>query len=199
MWKKEDTPDPMPAPRPEPVLGFERVAPPKPAGERATIGRSIAINGQVSGDEDLLIQGRVEGSVNLKQHAVTVGPEGEIKADITARVITVEGRVEGNLTAQEQIILRGSAVVEGNITAPRVVLEDGARFRGGVDMGETPKRSGAAGGVPHHASAPDIGRPAPASVRASTETDAAATIGEAGTAVAGIKDSASHTAAKVSR
>ena len=132
MWKKEDAPDAVPTLRPEPAPVYERAAPPtKVSTERATIGRSISINGQVSGDEDLLIQGRVDGSVNLKQHAVTVGPEGEIKADITARIITIEGRVEGNLHAQDQVILRGSAVVEGNITAPRVVLEDGARFRGG--------------------------------------------------------------------
>ncbi|NJD10161.1 MAG: polymer-forming cytoskeletal protein, partial [Gemmatimonadetes bacterium] len=106
MWKKDEAPDTVPAPRPEPAPTFERVVPPRPAGERATIGRSIAINGQVSGDEDLLIQGRVEGSVNLKQHAITVGPEGEIKANINGRVITVEGRVQGDLTALEQVILR---------------------------------------------------------------------------------------------
>lgn len=135
MWKKEDA-EPM-GTRSETAPGSERVAPLRSSGDRATIGRSITINGEVKGDEDLLIQGRVDGSVTLKQHAVTVGPEGEVKADIAARVITVEGLVEGNLTAQEQVALRGSARVQGNITAPRVVLEDGARFRGGVDMSET--------------------------------------------------------------
>jgi cytoskeletal protein CcmA (bactofilin family) len=194
MWKKEDTPDPLPTPRPEPVPGFERVVPPRPAGERATIGRSITINGQVSGDEDLLIQGRVDGSVNLKQHAVTVGPEGEIKADITARLITVEGRVEGNLGAQEQVILRGSAVVEGNITAPRVVLEDGARFRGGVDMGDTLKRSGHGAGVTPQASAPEAGRPAPVGARVAAEPE-----GDEKGATTGVKDVASPAAVKISR
>jgi cytoskeletal protein CcmA (bactofilin family) len=90
----------------------------------------------VTGDEDLLIQGRVDGSVDLKQHSVTVGREGEVKANIIGRVVTVEGKVEGNLSADEQVILRASATVQGDISAPRVVLEDGARFRGGVDMGE---------------------------------------------------------------
>ena len=136
MWKKEDA-EPV-VPRPEPLPVSERVPPLKPSSDRATIGRSITINGEVKGDEDLLIQGRVDGSVTLKQHSVTVGPEGQVKADIGARVITVEGSVEGNLNAQEQVILRSSARVQGNIAAPRVVLEDGARFRGGVDMGETP-------------------------------------------------------------
>ncbi|HEX6135542.1 MAG TPA: polymer-forming cytoskeletal protein [Longimicrobiales bacterium] len=136
MWKKEEMPEPMATPRREAPPSYERTAPGKSSDERATIGRSITIHGEVTGDEDLLIQGRVDGSVNLKQHAITVGPEGEVKADITARVITVEGTVKGNLKAQEQAVLRSSAVVEGDITAPRVVLEDGARFRGGVDMGE---------------------------------------------------------------
>jgi cytoskeletal protein CcmA (bactofilin family) len=138
MWKKDNLPDPTPEPRME--AAPRRMDPPQPVkatGERATIGRSITISGEVTGDEDLLIQGRVDGSVNLKQHSVTIGPEGEVRASITARVITVEGRVEGNLNAAEQAILRGSALVEGDILAPRVVLEDGARFRGGVDMGET--------------------------------------------------------------
>jgi cytoskeletal protein CcmA (bactofilin family) len=105
-------------------------------GERATIGRSITIKGEVTGDEDLLIQGRVDGSIDLKQHAITVGREGEVKANITGRIVTVEGKVEGNLSADEQVILRASATVQGDISAPRVVLEDGARFRGGVDMAD---------------------------------------------------------------
>jgi cytoskeletal protein CcmA (bactofilin family) len=137
MWKKDEAPTPTPtAARPEPMPRPERSAPVAVATERATIGRSITIRGEVTGDEDLLIQGRVDGSVDLKQHAVTVGPDGEVKASIAARVVTVEGHVEGNLSADEQVILRSSASVQGDITAPRVVLEDGARFRGGVDMGE---------------------------------------------------------------
>ena len=105
-------------------------------GDQATIGRSISIRGDVTGDEDLVIQGRVDGSVSLAQHGVTVGPEGQVKANISARIVIVEGRVEGNLSGGEQVILRKSARVEGDITSPRVVLEEGAYFRGGVDMGE---------------------------------------------------------------
>jgi cytoskeletal protein CcmA (bactofilin family) len=147
MWKKEDASDPTMPGRPDPVTPVapvaERVAMPttKPPVtiERATIGRSISIKGEVTGDEDLLIQGRVEGSVNLKQHSVTVGREGEVKADISGKVITIEGRVQGNLMADEQVVLRSSAQVQGDIVSPRVVLEDGARFRGGIDMGEMPQ------------------------------------------------------------
>lgn len=108
---------------------------------RATIGPSISIKGDVTGSEDLLIQGKVDGSVTLGHHAVSVGSEGRVNANIVGRVITIEGRVEGDLTAEEQIILRGSAQVHGDIKAPRVVLEDGATFRGLVDMGATPSKS----------------------------------------------------------
>ena len=143
MWKKEDEQTPAPG-EPHTANPQNRTEPARstPAtgeratGERATIGRSITIKGEVSGDEDLLIQGRVDGSVNLKQQTVTVGKEGKVNADITGRVVTIEGEVKGNLMAEEQVVLRSSAKVQGDITAPRVVLEDGGVFRGGIDMGE---------------------------------------------------------------
>lgn len=142
MWKKDETADEMPDPRSEMNPRRERPITATPSkGQSATIGRSITIRGEVTGDEDLMIQGRVEGSVNLKQHAVTVGPDGEVKADVAARVVTVEGKVEGNVSADEQVVLRTSASVKGDISAPRLVLEDGARFRGGVDMGEGASRN----------------------------------------------------------
>lgn len=136
MWKKEDAekragvqPEPGPEPRRE-----EQRARSSDRDERATIGRSITVRGEVTGDEDLLIQGRVEGTVDLKQNSVTVGPDGEVKADISGRVVTVEGSVEGNLRAEEQVVLRSTGRLQGDISAPRVTLEDGAYFRGGVDM-----------------------------------------------------------------
>lgn len=147
MWKKDETPEPMPYTRPEPTTTPAQpaapMAPPRQQGQQATIGSSITIRGDVTGDEDLLIQGRVDGSIDLKQHSVTVGQEGQVKANISGRVIAIEGRVEGNLKAEEQVILRSSAFVQGDIVAPRVVLENGARFRGGVDMGESLPASGA--------------------------------------------------------
>ena len=112
------------------------------SGRQAIIGESITIEGELKGSEDLTIQGNVEGSVNLDDHAVTVGPDGKVEADIVARVITVEGHVVGDLDADDQIVLRGSARVEGDLSAPRVNLEDGSYFRGAVDMGDKKKGGG---------------------------------------------------------
>ncbi len=143
MWKKEDEqpqrPPTVAAPRPEAPRGAT------PRTGHATIGPSIVIRGEVSGDEDLIIQGQVDGSVTLDLHSVTVGDGGRVKAGIKGRVITVEGDVEGDLTAQEQIVLRGSARVQGDLKAPRVVLEDGATFRGLVDMGVAVEKGQASG------------------------------------------------------
>ncbi len=107
---------------------------PRKGGGPAMIGPSITIKGDVSGDEDLIIQGRIEGKVDLAQHNVTIGEDGRVKADVHGRTVIVEGEVEGDLRAQEQIILRHTAKVQGSIAAPRVSLEDGAVFRGGIEM-----------------------------------------------------------------
>lgn len=139
MWKRDEEQPFRPTPAMMPVAAS--VANPEPmrvASARsgaATIGPSIVVKGELSGDEDLFIHGQVDGSVALGLHAVTVGNVGRVKANITGRVITIEGAVEGNLRAQEQIILRGSAKVQGDLKAPRIVLEDGATFRGLIDMG----------------------------------------------------------------
>jgi cytoskeletal protein CcmA (bactofilin family) len=101
--------------------------------ERTTIGRAIFVNGNLTGDEDLLIEGCVEGRIDLPKNNVTVGKSGRVTADIYGRVVTVEGEVEGNIFAREAI-LRQSGAIHGNISALRVVLEDGSRFKGSIDM-----------------------------------------------------------------
>ncbi|HVT61551.1 MAG TPA: polymer-forming cytoskeletal protein [Thermoanaerobaculia bacterium] len=128
----------------------------------ATVGPSIFIKGDLSGEEDLVIEGRVEGKVDLKQHNVTIGKNGRVRADVFGRTVIVEGEVDGNLFAQEQAILRQSGAVRGNITAPRVMLEDGSRFRGSIDMEskETPKPAAA---VPATASPSPTSPPSPPS------------------------------------
>lgn len=145
-WKKDDPPtyqpaEPVAAPRP--VTSTPAPEAPRRTGDRATIGPSIFIKGDLSGDEDLVIEGRVEGKVDLKQNNVTVGRNGRVKADVFGRVVTIEGEVDGNVFAQEQAIVRQSGAVRGNITSPRVVLEDGSRFKGSIDM--EPKDAGRSG------------------------------------------------------
>lgn len=146
MWKR-DEPTEKAQPGPQQTTPSEPSSPEPAAAparsDQAVIGPSITIEGDVTGEEDLLIQGRVNGSVELGKHSVTVGSEGKVKASIQGRMVTVEGSVEGNLVGQEQVVLRSSAEVQGDIKAPRVVLEDGAGFRGGVDMGESGTESSA--------------------------------------------------------
>ena len=138
MWRKNDHSDEMESPAMSRIIQHDQPVPMvrEPRQEGAMIGRSIQFRGDITGDEDLVIQGRVEGSVDLGQHAVTVGGDGEVIASIAGRVVTVEGRVEGNINGAEQIVLRSSSYVRGDLKAPKVVLENGARFRGLVDMGD---------------------------------------------------------------
>jgi cytoskeletal protein CcmA (bactofilin family) len=98
------------------------------------IGPSIHINGDVRGEEDLIIEGEVHGTVKLVNNSLTVGREGKVKADVHANSIYVDGHVEGDLYGSERVSVRSSAQVRGNITSPRVSLEEGARFRGSIDM-----------------------------------------------------------------
>lgn len=182
MWKKEEAQKRADADS-DTAVSQARQAPKRTQGERApgeraTIGRSITIQGEVTGDEDLMIQGRIEGSVHLKQHSVTVGPEGEVTANISGRVVTVEGHVEGDLRAEEQVVLRESARVEGDISAPRVTLEDGAYFRGGVDMGETGGKEQTSGS---RGSATAAGKSASKSETGSTASAATGASAEKGT------------------
>lgn len=99
----------------------------------ATIGPTICVRGDISGEEDLLIQGRVEGTINLKQHLV-IGRQGEINANIYARTITVEGTIKGDMYGEERVVIKNTGNVQGNVIAPRVSLEEGARFKGSIDM-----------------------------------------------------------------
>ncbi len=98
------------------------------------IGPSIVIKGSVSGDEDLVIQGQVEGSVELGSHEVSVGQSGRVNADITAKVVRIDGEVAGDIRGHEKVVISKSGNVRGNIVAPRVTLEDGAIFKGSIDM-----------------------------------------------------------------
>jgi len=100
----------------------------------AVIGPSIQIEGTVRGQEDVFIEGEVTGTIHLQNNTLTVGTQGKIKADVYANTVYVEGSTEGDLYGSEQVIIRKSAKVRGNITSPRVSLEDGATFKGSIEM-----------------------------------------------------------------
>jgi cytoskeletal protein CcmA (bactofilin family) len=117
-----------------PAAGASTAARGSGSGTFAVIGRSIQIQGDVKGDEDLVIEGNVSGTVELKNNSLTVGKEGSLRADVHARAITVEGTTDGDLFASEKISIRASANVRGNLLAPSISLEDGARFKGSVEM-----------------------------------------------------------------
>jgi cytoskeletal protein CcmA (bactofilin family) len=104
------------------------------ARDAAVIGRSIHINGDLHGEEDLRIEGDVNGTIQIKSNSLTIGKEGKIRADVYAKSIIVDGLVEGDLYGAERVAIRKNAQVRGNITAPRVSLEEGARFKGSIEM-----------------------------------------------------------------
>ena len=128
MWKK--TKDENPKPK-SPPLGKSPIEPLK---EQAVIGPSISIKGELSSEEDLMIQGRVEGKIVLKKNNVTVDKSGSIKGDIYGKSITIEGEVEGNLFGEKRIVLQPSGVIRGDMRAPAINLEEGAKFKGNIAM-----------------------------------------------------------------
>lgn len=172
MWnKREDEPlrpsaptpvsaTPQPPQPPVVVAAAPERREPVGSGAGAGIGPSISIVGDVSGEEDLTILGKVEGKIVLPKHSVTIGHGGRVKADIQAKFVSVAGEVHGNLVAGEQIVIRKTATMLGNLTAPRVGLEDGCRFRGSVEM-EAPRQGTASPGAPAQPAA----KPEPAPVR----------------------------------
>jgi cytoskeletal protein CcmA (bactofilin family) len=102
--------------------------------ELANIGKSVVIKGEVSGSEDLFVDGEVEGSIDLRNHSLTVGPNGKLKANVTAKSIVVQGKVDGSMTASDRLDLRKSAVVTGDVTTQRIAIEEGAFLKGKVDI-----------------------------------------------------------------
>jgi cytoskeletal protein CcmA (bactofilin family) len=102
--------------------------------EKAVIGPSIHIDGDLRGEEDLLIEGEVNGTVQLRSHSLTIGAQGKVRADVYAHAVYVDGLMEGDLYGTERVHIRKTAQVRGNVTSPRVSLEDGAKFKGSIEM-----------------------------------------------------------------
>jgi cytoskeletal protein CcmA (bactofilin family) len=107
---------------------------PVSSGRAAIIGPGIHINGDISGDENLVIEGKVDGKIRLGAHNVEIGQSGRVNADITAKMVKISGAVRGDITGTEKVIISRSGNVHGNIVAPRMSLEDGAIFKGSIDM-----------------------------------------------------------------
>jgi cytoskeletal protein CcmA (bactofilin family) len=103
-------------------------------GEGANIGKSVVIKGELSGSEDLYVDGNVEGKIELRNHRLTVGPNGNVKADVSAKAVVIQGKLDGTVNASERVELRKSAVVTGDVTAQRIAVEEGAFLKGKVEV-----------------------------------------------------------------
>jgi cytoskeletal protein CcmA (bactofilin family) len=133
MWRRTDEETPNLESRPAPPAPQPAQAP-RRTGQVSVLGRSLKLEGRLGGEEDLVVEGRVSGEIDIPGHQVTIGPEGRVEAEIRATAIVVEGEVHGNLSAEEQVVVRASGKVHGDIRAPRVALDQGCRFKGTVDM-----------------------------------------------------------------
>jgi cytoskeletal protein CcmA (bactofilin family) len=154
MWKRDEavkptapagsSPAPTPAVGTPPAAEAARPAPiahsePQRGMEKTTvnIGKSVVIKGELSGSEDLTIEGQVDGKIELRQNVLTIGPNGKIKAQVFAKSVVILGEVTGNVTATEKVDIRDNGSVDGDIAAPRVAIAEGAHFRGSIDMQRT--------------------------------------------------------------
>jgi cytoskeletal protein CcmA (bactofilin family) len=164
MWKPSQPEPASPPPAPEPV----RPAPPTsalesatraaaPAAEQASISKGLFIKGEITGSESLFIDGKVEGSINLNGNRVTVGRNGQVSASITAREVVVLGKVRGNVTASDRVDIRAEGALTGDVAAARISIEDGAFFKGGIDIRKPDAKPDA-----KPAAAPAATQPAPA-------------------------------------
>jgi cytoskeletal protein CcmA (bactofilin family) len=140
MWKRDEAvrpPQPTgsgtpPSPMETPVVRTD--SPKQLERDMVNIGKSVVIKGELSGSEDLTIEGQVEGKIELRQNILTIGPNAKIKAQVFAKAVVVQGEVHGNVTATEKVDIRDAGSVDGDVSAPRVAIADGAHFRGSIDM-----------------------------------------------------------------
>jgi len=98
------------------------------------IGKSVVIKGELNGSEDLTIEGHVEGTIQLREHVLTIGPNGRIKAQVFCKSVIVLGEVNGNITASDKVDIRDNGSVEGDLISPRIAIAEGAHFKGSIDM-----------------------------------------------------------------
>jgi cytoskeletal protein CcmA (bactofilin family) len=143
MWKPNQTgnqPTMTPPPAPEPARPMPPAPTPEPprataaTADQATIGKGLVIKGEITGSESLYVDGKVDGSINLPGNRVTVGRNGQVAASINAREIVVLGKVRGNITATDRVDIRAEGALTGDVAAARISIEDGAFFKGGIDI-----------------------------------------------------------------
>src|SRR5215813_8810423 len=147
MWKRDEAvKPPAPGTPAAPVAPIQHqsqsssTAQPEPRRQQmmerdvVNIGKSVVIKGELNGSEDLTVEGHVEGKIELRDHVLTIGPNGKIKAQVFAKAVIVLGEVNGNVTATEKVDIRDGGSVDGDIISPRVAIAEGAHFRGSVDM-----------------------------------------------------------------
>lgn len=118
---------------------------PRTSGREASIGQSVKIKGELTGNEDLTIDGTIDGRIVLKGHHLTIGPNGHITADVSAKSVQVNGEISGNINADDKVEIAPSGSVSGDICAPRVALADGSCFKGSIDMGGNKQASASSG------------------------------------------------------
>jgi cytoskeletal protein CcmA (bactofilin family) len=141
MWKPSQSEPQQPASNPEPPRPASAVPTHEPAsragvaaGDQAIISKGLFVKGEISGTESLYIDGKVEGSISLPGNRVTVGRNGQVGANVTAREVVVLGKVKGNVTATDRVDIRAEGALSGDVTAARISIEDGAFFKGGIDI-----------------------------------------------------------------
>jgi len=171
MWKRDEAVRPasgQPAAPQQPTAPVTPGAPPRPEASRhnmekdiVNIGKSVVIKGELNGSEDLTIEGHVEGTIQLRDHVLTIGPNGRIKAQVFAKSVIVLGEVTGNVTASDKVDIRDNGSVDGDIVSPRVAIAEGAHFRGSVDMQRKAGAAPAQPTKPATASPPAAQPPAP--------------------------------------
>ena len=162
MWKRDESVKPAAPPAANPVAAPTAPAAAAPVVEprahlgrdMVNIGKSVVIKGELSGSEDLTIEGHVEGRIDLKDNVLTIGPNGKIKAEVFAKAVVVLGEVTGNVTASEKVDIRDNGSVDGDIASPRVAIAEGAHFRGSVDMQRAGQKTPSKPGNPTPAGQP---------------------------------------------
>jgi cytoskeletal protein CcmA (bactofilin family) len=127
------------APSPEPSMSFFRSELARTQREvMANIGKSISIKGDLTGDEDIQVEGTVEGRIDLPNNQLTVGAEGRVRAEVHAKLVVVIGQVNGNIVAAERLEVQASGVIHGDVKAPRLIVHEGAVLNGSIEMSKAP-------------------------------------------------------------